>query len=110
MSDEMDGRAEAAAAPQRRHSRWLWVSVVLALVAAGVTIWALTLKSDRDTTQQELDTATQEQASTKQELDTTKKQLATTQQDVSDLQSAQRKRTGLAPCSRRRSDCRQERC
>jgi hypothetical protein len=96
----MDGRAEPAAppaaAPPRRHSRWMWVSVVLALVAVGVTIWALTLNSDLDTTQQELDKTTQEQTSTKQELDTTKQQLATTQQDVNDLQSSQRKRTGLA--------------
>ena len=83
-------------APQKRHSRWIWVSAVLALVAVGVTIWALTLRSDLDSTQQELDTTTQELASTKQELDTTKQQLATAQQDVEDLQSSQRRRTGVA--------------
>ena len=80
----------------RRHSRWIWVSALLALVAVGLTIWALTLRSDLDTAQQELDTTTQQLASTKQDLETTKKELATTQQDVDDLQSTQRRRTGAA--------------
>ena len=84
-----------AGTPQRRHSRWIWVSALLAIVAVGVTIWSLTLRSDLDNTQQELDTTTQELASTKQQLDTTKQELATAQQDVKDLQSSQRRRTGL---------------
>ena len=42
---------------ERRHSRWIWVSALLAIVAVGLTIWALMLKSDLDSTQQELDTA-----------------------------------------------------
>jgi chromosome segregation ATPase len=81
---------------ERRHSRWIWVSALLAIVAVGLTIWALTLKSDLDSTQQELDTATQELASTKQELDTTKQQLGAAQQDVEDLKTSQRRRTGVA--------------
>ena len=85
-----------AGPPQRRHSRWIWVSALLALVAVGLTIWALTLRSDLDNSQQELDTTTQQLASTKQDLETTKKELATTQQDVDDLQSSQRRRTGGA--------------
>ena len=85
-----------AGPPQRRHSRWIWVSALLALVAVGLTIWALTLRSDLDNAQQELDTTTQQLASTKQDLETTKKELATTQQDVDDLQSSQRRRTGVA--------------
>jgi chromosome segregation ATPase len=84
-----------AGAPPRRHSRWIWVSALLALVAVAVMIWALSLRSDLDSTQQELDTTTQELASSKQELETTKKQLATAQQDVKDLQSSQRRRTGV---------------
>jgi chromosome segregation ATPase len=85
-----------AGPPQRRHSRWIWVSALLALVAVGVTIWALTLRTDLDSAQQELDSTTQQLASTKQDLDKTKKQLATTQQDIDDLQSSQRRRTGVA--------------
>jgi chromosome segregation ATPase len=85
-----------AGPPQRRHSRWIWVSALLALVAVGVTIWALTLRTDLDSAQQELDSTTQQLASTKQDLDKTKKQLATTQQGIDDLQSSQRRRTGVA--------------
>ena len=70
--------------PQRRHSRWMWVSALLAIVAVGLTVWALTLRSDVDSTQQELDTTTQELASAKQELDTTKQQLTTAEQEVTD--------------------------
>jgi chromosome segregation ATPase len=81
---------------QQRHSRWVWVSALLAIIAVGVTIWALTLRSDLDDTQQELDETTQEQASTKQKLGKTEQQLATAQQDVEDLQSSQRRRTGAA--------------
>jgi chromosome segregation ATPase len=81
---------------QRRHSRWIWVSALLAIVAVGVTIWALTLKSDLDDTEQELDKTTQQQASTKQELGTAEQQLARAQQDVKDLESSQRRRTGAA--------------
>jgi hypothetical protein len=80
----------------QRHSRWIWVSALLGIIAVGVTIWALTLKSDLDTTQQALDRTTQEQASTKQELGTTEQQLAAAQQDVKDLESSQRRRTGAA--------------
>jgi hypothetical protein len=31
------------AATKRRHSRWIWVSALLAIVAAGLGIWALTI-------------------------------------------------------------------
>ncbi len=81
--------------PPRRQSRWIWVSALLALVAVGLTIWALTLRSDLDNAQQGLDTTTQQLASTNQDLETTKQQLATTKQDVEDLQSSQRRRTGV---------------
>ena len=85
-----------AGAPQRRRSRWIWVSALLTVVAVGVTVWALSLRSDLDSTQQSLDKATQELTSTKQELDTTKQQLGTAKQDVEDLQTSQRRRTGAA--------------
>src|SRR4051794_32946537 len=76
-----------ATATQRRHSGWMWVSALLAIATVGVTIWALTLRSDRDDTQQELDKTKQELASSQEQLDTTKQQLTTAQQDAQDLQS-----------------------
>jgi len=81
---------------QRRHSRWVWVSALLALVAAGLTIWALTLRSDLDNAQQDRDTTAQQLASTQDELETTKQELATTQQDADDLRSSQRRRASAA--------------
>lgn len=36
--------------PPAHHNRWIWVSALLAIVAVGVTIWALTLRSDADLT------------------------------------------------------------
>jgi chromosome segregation ATPase len=90
-----DGR-EDPPGHQRRHSRWIWVSALLGIIAVGVTIWALTLMSDLDDTEQELDKTKQEQAGTKKELGTTEQQLAAAQQDVEDLQSSQRRRTGVA--------------
>ena len=35
---------------KQHHSRWIWVSALLAIVAVGVPIWALTLRSDLDDT------------------------------------------------------------
>ena len=80
----------------RHNRRWIWISALLAVVAAGLAIWALTLRSDRDDTQQQLDETKQALTTTEQQLDTTKQQLATAQQDLEDLQTSQRRRTGLA--------------
>jgi len=44
-----------ADAPRGRRSPWLWVSAVLALCCAGLLVWALTLRSDLDTSQQQVD-------------------------------------------------------
>ena len=41
-------------------SAWMWVSLGLAVVAAGLLIWALTTKSDLDATQAELDSTNQQ--------------------------------------------------
>lgn len=46
--------------------------------------------------EQDLDKTTQEVASAEGELDTTKQQLASAQEDVKDLQTSQRRRTGVA--------------
>jgi chromosome segregation ATPase len=59
---------EAAAPEKKRHSPWMWVSGVLALVAIGLLIWGLSVKSDRDSAQKQL-------SSTQQDLDSTKQQL-----------------------------------
>jgi hypothetical protein len=98
-SDQPVGTGRSAGQPPARHQRpwgWIVVCVLLVLIAGGVTVWALTLKSDLDNTQQDLDKATQELASTKHELDTTKQQLGTAKQDVEDMQTSQRRRTGAA--------------
>lgn len=59
----------ATPVPDAKHSRnwWIWVSVALALIAAALLIWALSLKSDRDSAQDEL-------ASTQQQLEAAKQQ------------------------------------
>jgi hypothetical protein len=52
--------------------------VLLAMIAVGLLVWALAVKSDRDSTQNELDSAQQELTSTEQELDKTKRQAQAT--------------------------------
>jgi hypothetical protein len=54
---------------------WIWLSVVLTVVAAGLLFWALTIKSDLDSTQQELDSAQEALAGSREELDKTKQEL-----------------------------------
>ena len=103
--------AEPADPPEQRHRNpWVWVSVALAVVSAGLLIWALTSRSDLDSTQQQLDSTQQELAGTQQELDTTQqsledtsKKLDSTQQEldsttqtVEDQQSRTGRRTLLA--------------
>jgi uncharacterized protein YoxC len=73
------------AAPSRKP--WIWLSVALTVVAAGLLFWALTIKSDLDSTQQELDTTQQELAGSREELAKTKQELDATNQEVEQLQS-----------------------
>jgi len=77
--------------PPRKRSRWIWISVLLVILAVGLLIWALTIQSDLDGTQDEL-------ASTQQELDATQKELDGTKQELSEATSERerRLRTGLA--------------
>jgi chromosome segregation ATPase len=42
-------------ASHKRHNVWLWVSAGLALVAAGLLVWALVLRSDRNDAQAQSD-------------------------------------------------------
>jgi chromosome segregation ATPase len=66
----------AGPAQKKRRNPWIWISGLLALVAVGLLVWALSVKSDRDSTQDELAGAQQELTSTKQELDKTKQDAA----------------------------------
>ena len=43
--------------PGKRRNPWIWISVVLALVAIGLLVWALNTKSDLDNAEQEADAA-----------------------------------------------------
>ena len=70
-----DPHDTADQAPKKRN-HWIWVSALLLIVAAGLLIWALTIRSDLDDTQQELAGAQQASADTQQELDTAKQDLA----------------------------------
>jgi chromosome segregation ATPase len=51
--DGLDDQEE----PGKRRNPWIWVSVVLGLVAAGLLVWALTTQSDLDNAEQEADAA-----------------------------------------------------
>jgi hypothetical protein len=53
----------------KRRNWWAWISALLALVAVGLLVWALSVKSDQESAQDEL-------ASTKQQLDESKQQQA----------------------------------
>ena len=72
--------ADSPAATKKRRNWWIWVSAVLAVVAAGLLIWALTIQSDLDSAQQEL-------AGVQEELDSTQQALDAARQDVEQLQS-----------------------
>jgi uncharacterized membrane-anchored protein YhcB (DUF1043 family) len=72
-SDDTSAEQPAEAEPAKPRKPWIWLSALLAVIAAGLLIWALTIQSDLDSAQQELD-------STKQQLDATK-------QDVEALQA-----------------------
>lgn len=89
MSTEDPHDDTTAAAKPRKP--WIWLSAVLAVVAAGLLIWALTIQSDLDSTQDEL-------ASTQQELDATRKELDGTKQELAEAKSERdrRRKTGLA--------------
>ena len=77
-TDSDDGTASGQ--PAKRRKPWIWLSVVLTIVAAGLLFWALTINSDLDSTQQEL-------AASQQELDKTKQELDASKQEVEQLQS-----------------------
>ena len=69
-------------APKKKRNAWIWVSAGLGLIAVGLLIWALTLRSDVDSTQGDLDSAKQELASTEEELATAQQELGSTKQEL----------------------------
>jgi chromosome segregation ATPase len=73
--------------PVRHRNRWIWVSAVLAVIAIGSLIWALTIRSDLDATQKELDTAQAELESAEQQLDDSQQELTSAKQDLDELQA-----------------------
>src|SRR4051794_21330112 len=92
-------------APQGNHSRrpWIVISAILAVVAAGLAVWAFSAQSDADDAQAKLDTqaraaaaATPEPTSepqpaeldpaTQQEFDQVKEDLGSTTESVDEIQ------------------------
>jgi chromosome segregation ATPase len=61
---------DEATPEKKRRSPWLWVSAVLAVVALGLLVWGLSVKSDRDAAEQQLADTQHQLDSTKQKLDT----------------------------------------
>jgi len=55
--------------PTTRRNWWVWVSVALAVVAIGLLVWALSLKSDLDGANDDLAAANTKLSSAQQELD-----------------------------------------
>jgi cytoskeletal protein RodZ len=43
--------------PRKRRNPWIWISVVLLLVAVGLLVWALNTQSDLDNAEQDADAA-----------------------------------------------------
>jgi hypothetical protein len=85
--DDSSAEPAAEAEPGKARKPWIWLSAVLAVVAVGLLIWALTIQSD-------LDSANQQLAAANEELDGTKKQLDATKQNVEELQAEADKGVG----------------
>jgi len=81
VSPEPDA-APSGETPSKHRNKWIWVSAGVGLVAVALLIWALTLRSDLDSTQAEADGAKQELASTSDELETTQQELGSTKQEL----------------------------
>src|SRR5918993_5691545 len=56
-TDPSDHDGPQAEAPSKRRNPWIWISVVLGLVAVGLLGWALNTQSDLDNAEQEADAA-----------------------------------------------------
>src|SRR4051794_35675053 len=67
-------------APKQRRNAWVWVCA--GLVAVGLLVWALTMRSDLSSTHDELTEAQQQVASTDQQLETTEQELSSSKQQL----------------------------
>jgi len=65
---------DATTKPHR--NRWIWVSATLGLLVVGLLAWALSMRSDLDSTQAKLSSNEQALTSAKQDLSSTEQQLA----------------------------------
>jgi chromosome segregation ATPase len=72
--------------PPRKRT-WMWISAALVVVSAGLLIWALTIRSDLDGTQEELANAQQELAGVQEELSGVQQELDGAKQDLAALES-----------------------
>jgi chromosome segregation ATPase len=85
--DDSSAEPAAGAEPPKSRKRWIWLSALLAVVAAGLLIWALTIQSDLDSANQELEGTQQQLADKTKELDSAEEQLDAAKQDVEELQA-----------------------
>ena len=65
---------DGAAKPHR--NRWIWVSAALGVLVVGLLAWALSVRSDLDSTQAKLTGSEQALTNAQQELSSTEQQLA----------------------------------
>jgi hypothetical protein len=84
----------AAEKRQRRRNPWIWISAVLAVVAVGLLVWALTSESDNDSTDQQLASTQEQLDGTQAELESTQKELDSAKQDVEELQQSSAEDSG----------------
>ena len=92
--DDSSAERPTEAEPAKSRKPGIWLRALLAIVAAGLLIGALTIQSDLDSANQELDSTQQQLAGTTEELDSTKKQFDAATQDVEELQAQADKGVG----------------
>jgi uncharacterized protein (DUF3084 family) len=109
-AERSDGREQATVPPpqaqKKRRNPWIWICMGLAVVAAGLLIWALTIQSDLDSSEQDVaDLQSQLEQSEEtgsallgaakalyddfaQQIGATTEDLAATQQDLDEAEQA----------------------
>jgi len=75
-------------APKQRRNVWIWVSAATAVIAIGLLVWAVTLRSDLDQTQDDLSGTQQQLSSTNQQLEAAQQDLTSTEQQLDDAEQA----------------------
>ena len=73
-SPQPDAPLDGATKPHR--NRWIWVSATLGVLVVGLVAWALSIRSDLDSTQAKLTSNEQALTSVQQDLSSTEQQLA----------------------------------